>query len=263
MTENNKKEEFDPQIIAFLCNWCSYAGADLAGTSRIQYPTNIRVIRVLCSGRVDPSMILQAFSLGADGVMVLGCHFGDCHYISGNYYAEKKVKFTQQFLKMLNINPERLALDWVSAAEGLRFAKLVANFTKEIKKLGSLRSDGINREKLDKNLEAALKTVESDEVRWIVGKWHDLLEEPNVYGEKLEPQNLEKMILDVALRRLRKESILAHLHEKGYDAKAIADSMGLPTREILFLLTDLLAEGKIKMQIKDSFVPVFVKTLEL
>jgi F420-non-reducing hydrogenase iron-sulfur subunit len=127
---------FDPVIVAFCCNWCAYAGADLAGVSRIQYPSNIRVVRVMCSGRVDPGMIMRCFEMGADGVMVLGCHIGDCHYIAGNRKAEVKVRDCQKLLDLMGIDPRRLLLRWVSAAEGALFASTAAEFTATIRELG-------------------------------------------------------------------------------------------------------------------------------
>ncbi|TFG05395.1 MAG: hydrogenase iron-sulfur subunit [Promethearchaeota archaeon] len=129
-------ETFTPRIVAFLCNWCGYAGADLAGVSRFQYPATIRVIRIMCSGRVQPSFILQALKDGADGVLVCGCHIGDCHYISGNEYAEARFQKTQKLLELIGIDSRRIRLEWVSAAEGMKFATVVADFTDQIKKLG-------------------------------------------------------------------------------------------------------------------------------
>jgi len=128
-----------PNIVAFLCNWCGYAGADLAGVSRFQYPPTIRVIRVMCSGRVDPVFILRAFENGADGVLVCGCHINDCHYISGNLKAEKRVEKTRHLLKSIGISPDRLRLEWVSAAEGAKFAGVVKDFTESLEKLGPLK----------------------------------------------------------------------------------------------------------------------------
>lgn len=128
--------DFEPKIVAFLCNWCSYAGADLAGVSRIQYPTNIRIIRVPCSGRVNPLYIFKALQNGADGVLVSGCHPGDCHYISGNLIARRKFTLLKNFLQDMGIEPERVQFSWVSAAEGGRFAQIVEKITNEIKKLG-------------------------------------------------------------------------------------------------------------------------------
>ncbi len=128
--------EFEPKILAFLCNWCSYAGSDLAGTSRIQYPPSIRAIRVMCTARMDPQFILKAFSEGADGVMVAGCHPGDCHYVAGNYKAKRRVTLVHEILENMGIEKERLMLDWVSAAEGEKFATIVKEFTNTIKKIG-------------------------------------------------------------------------------------------------------------------------------
>ncbi|MFB0556299.1 MAG: hydrogenase iron-sulfur subunit [Dehalococcoidia bacterium] len=130
------KGEFEPKILAFCCNWCAYAGADLAGVSRMQYPPNIRIIRVMCSGRVDPEFVLKAFTLGADGVLVLGCHPGDCHYSSGNYKTMRRVPLTEKLLEQFGVEQERLKLEWVSAAEGARFAQVVTDFTSRIKELG-------------------------------------------------------------------------------------------------------------------------------
>jgi len=129
-------ERFEPNILAFCCNWCSYAGADLAGVSRMQYPTNARIIRVMCSGRVEPYFILKAFELGADGVLVAGCHIGDCHYISGNVEAEKRMAVTQDVLDKLGIGRNRMRLEWISASEGQKFAQTMKEFTEQIRKLG-------------------------------------------------------------------------------------------------------------------------------
>ena len=128
--------EFKPKIIAFLCNWCSYAGADLAGVSRIQYPPTIRVVRVMCSGRINPAFIFDAFKNGADGVLVAGCHPGDCHYLTGNYKALRRVLLVKKVLEGFGLEPERLRLEWISASEGDRFASVVKDMTEEIRKLG-------------------------------------------------------------------------------------------------------------------------------
>ena len=128
--------EFSPKIVAFLCNWCSYAGADLAGVSRIQYPPSIRVVRVMCSGRINPAFIFDAFKNGADGVLVAGCHPGDCHYLAGNYKAQRRVLLTKKVLAALGLEPERLRIEWVSASEGDRFATVVKDMTEELRKLG-------------------------------------------------------------------------------------------------------------------------------
>jgi F420-non-reducing hydrogenase iron-sulfur subunit len=132
---------FEPLILGFACNWCTYAGADLAGTSRIQYPPNLRMIRVMCSGRVDPTFILKAFARGVDGVLIGGCHPGDCHYMEGNYKARRRIHLLRKMLGDFGIEPERVRLEWVSASEGARFAQVVADFTKALKELGPLKKD--------------------------------------------------------------------------------------------------------------------------
>ena len=132
-------DKFEPLILSFLCNWCSYAGADLAGTSRIQYPPNIRIIRVMCSGRVDPTFILSALAKGADGVFVGGCHPGECHYQTGNYRARRRLAITKQFLEYMGIEPQRIQAGWVSASEGTKFADVVNQVTQEVKEIGANR----------------------------------------------------------------------------------------------------------------------------
>lgn len=129
-------DNWEPKIVAFLCNWCSYAGADLAGVSRLQYGPNIRIIRVPCSGRINPLYILKALQNGADGVLVSGCHPGDCHYISGNLVARRKFSLVKKMVEYIGIEPDRVQFSWVSASEGNRFAALVNEVIDDVKKLG-------------------------------------------------------------------------------------------------------------------------------
>jgi len=130
---------WEPKVVAFLCNWCSYAGADLAGVSRIQYPPNVRIIRVPCSGRINPAFLLRALQNGADAVLVSGCHPGDCHYISGNLAARRKFALLRELLQFAGIEPERVQFTWVSASEGGRFAAIVEKVVEQVRKLGPNR----------------------------------------------------------------------------------------------------------------------------
>lgn len=130
------EETFEPVIIGFCCNWCSYAGADLAGVSRQQYPPNLRIIRVMCSGMVHPSLVIDALTKGADGVLICGCHPGDCHYLEGNLKAENRKEAIELLLEDFGIEPERFRLEWVSASEGPRFAELVREMTETVRALG-------------------------------------------------------------------------------------------------------------------------------
>jgi len=130
---------FEPKILGILCNWCSYTGADLAGTARMKYPPNVVSVRVMCSGRVDPGFILDAFRMGADGVLICGCHPGDCHYVEGNYKCMRRIPLTKKLLQGLGIEPGRLRLEWVSASEGARFQEVIAEFTEQVRALGPFR----------------------------------------------------------------------------------------------------------------------------
>jgi F420-non-reducing hydrogenase iron-sulfur subunit len=135
------KEPFEPKVVAFLCNWCSYAGADNAGISRLQSPANILPIRVMCSGRVSPEMILRAFRSGADGVLVLGCHIGDCHYINANHRTVKRIPLLRNLLSYVGIDQDRLCLDWVSSAEAPKFVKVTSEFVETIRNLGPIAAE--------------------------------------------------------------------------------------------------------------------------
>jgi len=132
--------EFEPNIVAFLCNWCSYAGADLTGTTRVHYPPTVKVIRVMCTGRVNPLFVVQALRQGADGVLISGCHPGECHYLKGNFLARRRFLLMKNLLEYIGINPSRIRMSWVSASEGKKFADVITEVTEDIKKLGPLKS---------------------------------------------------------------------------------------------------------------------------
>jgi F420-non-reducing hydrogenase iron-sulfur subunit len=130
------EENYEPVIVGFCCNWCSYAGADLAGVSRQQYPPNLRIIRVMCSGMVNPNLVVDALTKGADGVIICGCHMGDCHYLTGNEKAENRREAIELLLEDFGLEPERFRLEWVSASEGPRFAEVIREMTDEVRALG-------------------------------------------------------------------------------------------------------------------------------
>ena len=134
-----QESDWEPKLLGFLCKWCSYAGADLAGTSRKKYPANIRIIKVPCSGRVDPLFVLKALRLGYDGVLVSGCHPGDCHYLTGNYRARRRMAILRKFLEYTGVEPERVQMSWCSASEGDKFAKVVTEVTKQLREIGPIQ----------------------------------------------------------------------------------------------------------------------------
>jgi F420-non-reducing hydrogenase iron-sulfur subunit len=135
-------DDFTPKIVAYVCNWCSYAGADGAGGQKLAYPASVRLIRVMCSGRVDPQLVMEAFRDGADGVMVLGCHPGDCHYRSGNIKAQRRFRLFERLLEQMGIEKDRFLLDWIAAGEGKRFVELVTEMDRKVKALGPLQITG-------------------------------------------------------------------------------------------------------------------------
>lgn len=236
------QESFEPRILGFLCNWCSYAGADMAGVSRFQYPTNLRVIRVMCSGRVDPTIVLEAFINNMDGVMVLGCHPGDCHYITGNYYTEKRMDTLQKFLKIIGVTPERLILDWVSASEGERFANLIRGFVEKIKGFGPLTAD-VPLEELQKRLIAARDTLSQQRMRWLINRERDLLESGNVFGEHVNQDEFHKIKFEALTREYEKNRILNSINSKALSVKEIAKTLTLPPRDVVKNLIALEQNG--------------------
>jgi F420-non-reducing hydrogenase iron-sulfur subunit len=153
MPEANKTNGFEPKIVAFFCNWCTYLAADLAGTSRLKYPANIRVIRLMCSGRVDPQFVLEAFARGADGVLIGGCHPGDCHYQEGNYKALRRFHLLKRIVRDMGIEDERFRLEWISASEGEKLRAVVTDMVEKVRALGPLKMT-VPREEISKEVAA-------------------------------------------------------------------------------------------------------------
>ena len=248
---------FEPKILSFLCNWCAYAGADLAGISRFQYPPNTRVIRVMCSGRVDPVFIPKAFLAGYDGVMILGCHPGDCHYLTGNYQAEKKINLTRKLLNMAGIDSERLLLDWVSAGEGERFSQVVRQFIEKIRTLGPFPLD----EEMKGKLKAVGASLEGEKIRWMVGKGPELMEMENVYKERVPKERLEELIEATIRDELVKNQIVQLVEIKPITATEISQTLNLNLKDALSYLVSLVGEGKIGFHPSEEKVPKYIRNV--
>jgi len=248
--------DFEPKILSFLCNWCAYAGADLAGISRFQYPPNTRVIRVMCSGRIDPIFIPRALLAGYDGVMVLGCHPGDCHYLTGNLQAEKKIKLTRKLLEMAAIDSERLLLDWVSAGEGERFSRVVREFIEKIRQRGPFSLSSETKERL-----LAMKaSLEGEKIRWMVGKGPELQEKENVYGEHLSRERLDAVIETTIRDEFIKNRIVLLVGTKPLEAAEISKTLNLKLKETLPYLVSLIGEGRIGFDLsEESKIPKYVR----
>ncbi len=251
------RDDFHPTIVGFLCNWCSYAGADLAGTSRINYPDNLRVIRVMCSGRVDPLFVMEAFLGGADGVMVLGCHPGDCHYISGNLMAERKMEMVSALLEVLGLGGDRLLLDWVSASEGERFAGMVTDFTKKILELGPITGKKLAREELLRHLEVARDTVEEDRLRWLVGRAHELIESGDAFGDRLEEEHYRELMLDLLEEEVLGNQVLSATEQEAQTVTEISLMIGVEPPRVFRAVLALVDEGKLAEAGREGFSPLY------
>jgi len=252
---------FEPKILGFLCNWCSYAGADLAGVSRIQYPTNIRVIRVMCSGRVDPSFVADAFINGIDGVLVLGCHLGDCHYLTGNYEAEIKMQALNKLLGLMDFS-NRMRLDWVSAAEGNKFAQIVSEFTNHIKKLGPTPlKEKQKKSQVADSLQAVKNVLEDSRLRGLIARQRELVSEENVYGEKISAERFEKLIEEVVQNEYIRHKIIIKIKEKGKSVPTIANEIGIKASEVLEHIVVLRARGLVDVSEINEEIPTFISIL--
>ncbi len=235
-------DDWEPRILGFLCNWCSYAGADLAGVSRFQYPPTVRIIRVMCSARVEPTFVLRALMRGSDGVLVLGCHFGDCHYMTGNYRCRDRMEMTKELLKVVGIEPDRLYLGWVSAAEGQQFAQIVASFTDQIKTMGPIGKE--NEDEVKENLAAAIDALSSDRIRWLIGERETLVEK-NVYGDQMSEEEYQKLLIESLVDEYKCSKVALSIKDEPLSVKEIADTTHLSKRVVLPYIGQLKHSGRV------------------
>lgn len=250
---------FEPQIVGFLCNWCSYAGADLAGVSRIQYPANIRIVRVMCSGRIDPAIVTETFIQGADGVLVMGCHHGDCHYVEGNLHAERKVKMLKRLIEHTGLELERLRLEWVSASEGARFADLVKEFTGQIMELGPspLAGEKPNPVILEE-LVAAKRSVEDFRLRVLVGRERELVEKKNVYGEKVRQERFDELVDEAVEAEYVRNRIYIMLEREPLSVKDLSKLLGLAPQAVLRHIIVMRRRGMLTIERVEGNTPIYV-----
>jgi F420-non-reducing hydrogenase iron-sulfur subunit len=254
---------FEPKIIAFLCNWCSYAGADLAGVSRYQYPTNTRTVRVMCSSRVDPTLIFDMFIHGADGVLVGGCHLGDCHYITGNYYTEKKIKLAKKLLEKAGFETQRLRLEWVSASEGERYSKVVADFVNEIKTLGPspVGGDDPDIDKLE-GLFIAKNVARDFRLRSLVAREIELTEKGNVYNKKLPQEDFDSLMDSAIDDEMERQKILLMTLDGAYSVLDIASRIKLSPQRVLQHIVTLKDRGLVVVDRFEGVMPLYITPRE-
>jgi len=251
---------FEPRIVGFLCNWCGYAGADLAGVSRITYPTNIRIVRLMCSGRVDPVFVLETLAQGADGVFVIGCHPpADCHYVEGNLQAERKIKMLKKLLARTGLEPERLRLDWVSASEGGRFAELVKEFTDQIKALGPSPLAG---EKSDPNILTdvlAAKAAAGDfRLRVLVGREKELVEKGNVYGEEVSQDEFDETMEEAIEAEYVRNRIYLMVKDEPLSVKELSKRLDLDPQTVLRHMVVMRQRGWVAVDRIEGTSPLYV-----
>ena len=253
---------FKPKILGFLCNWCSYAGADLAGVSRIQYSPNIRIIRVMCSGRVDPIFIAEALSRNIDGVLVLGCHPGDCHYIIGNYEAEIKMKMLKKLLKIIGFS-ERLQLDWVSAAEGNRFAQLVNEFNEHITNLGPnpIKNKKL-KNKLTYDFDAIKSVLKDSRLRILVGRERKIINEGNAYNEIIPLEKFEQVLDEAIQIEFERHKILQIISQNGKSVPEISKEVQLAPNYVLNHIVSLRQKGLVDLHEVNEEIPTFISIKE-
>jgi len=250
---------FKPKILGFLCNWCCYAGADLAGVSRMQYPPNIRVIRVMCSGRIDPKFIFESLRVGADGVFIGGCHLGDCHYLEGNYEAVKKIDMVLKFLKLIGFD-DRVKLEWVSASEGARYAAVITEFTDHIKSLGPSPAGGDNPddEMLDK-LRAMEEAAGGDRIRALVGRERKITEQENVYGEQISIEKFNEILDSAIIEEYERNRILVSLEKDKKSVKDLAAELKIDPSVVLEHILTLKNRGLVDFAEIVGITPMFYK----
>jgi len=250
---------FEPRIVGFLCNWCSYAGADLAGVSRVQYPTNIRIIRLMCSGRVDPVIVLETLIQGADGVLVMGCHPGDCHYMEGNYQAERKIKMLKKLIAQTGLETERLRLEWVSASEGERFAQIVKDFTNQMRAFGPSPLSG---EKPDVNILegmlAAQAAAEDFRLRALVGRERKLVEEGNAYGEKVDQGEFDETMDESIKAEYTRNRAYILLRKQPMSVRELSASLGLDPGKMLRHIVVMRRRGLVAVDRVEKGSPLYV-----
>jgi len=249
---------FEPKIVGFLCNWCSYAGADLAGVSRITYPTNIRIIRLMCSGRVDPVLVLETLAHGADGVIVMGCHPGDCHYIEGNLQAERKMKMLKKLIAQTGLEPERLRLEWVSASEGGRFAEIVRDFTNQIMDLGPSPLAG---EKPDPEILEGILVAQAAagdfRLRVLVGREKGIVEDGNVYEERLSQERFDETMDEAITAEYMRNRIYFMVRREPLSVKELSKLLDLDPQAVLRHIVVMRRRGMVAVDRIEGTTPLY------
>lgn len=259
-TATKSKAEWEPRIVAFCCNWCSYAGADLAGVSRVQIPPSFRIVRIMCSGRVDPQLCIRLLREGVDGVLVLGCHPGDCHYIEGNYFAEIKMQWTRELLSMTALGAERLRLDWVSASEDQLFASIVSEFQDTIRNAGPNPVGEPGGRAVREDLDAAMLTLSDFRLRALMGKVRTIREDGNVYGETVRRSELDALVADAVESEYLRNAILVLARDGELSVPQMAKRLDRDPQLVMHHVVRLRQRNALEMTRIDGHDPMYRTT---
>ncbi|TET91067.1 MAG: hydrogenase iron-sulfur subunit [Methanomassiliicoccales archaeon] len=254
---------FNPKIVGFLCNWCSYAGADLAGVSRFIYPPNLRIIRVMCSGSVDPAVLIEGFLRGADGILVCGCHPGDCHYQDGNSHAARRIETLRKLIQLTGLEPERLRMEWVSASEGKRFAEIVTEFVDTVTELGPnpVAGDAPDIDIME-GLYVARSAVDDFRLSLLMNKEHLLETKPNAFNRMNPSEKVHDVVEKAMLDEYARCRILLATKGQPQSVKEISERANLPEREILGHIVLLRDRGLVTMTEIRGISPLYLSQIE-
>jgi coenzyme F420-reducing hydrogenase delta subunit len=247
------------RVSLFVCDWAVNPN-EISDETLSSLPADFSFVKVKCVGRVDPIIIFEAFIQGLDGVMILGCHPGDCHFITGNYYTEKRAAMIQRILEVLEISPERLLVDWISPAEGERLAGLLRDFSEKVVELGPLGSEAsLESGELSQRLSASKGALADDRLMWLVGRERELIEEGNVFGERLPQEEFDRVMDESIRKEYQRNRILRSLGENALTVREMAEVVGLPPREILRNLVALESDGLVSVADIDGSSPRYRK----
>lgn len=243
----------------FVCDWAVNPN-EISDETLSNLPADFSLVKVKCVGRVDPTIVFEAFFQGLDGVMILGCHPGDCHFITGNYYTEKRAAMIKRILRILEVSPERLLVDWIYPAEGERLAGLLRDFTEKVVELGPLGSEAsLELSELSQRLSASKGALADDRLRWLVGRERELIEEGNVFGERLPQEEFDRVMDESIRKEYQRNRILRSLGEDALTVREMAEVVGLPPREILRNLIALESDGLVSVTEIDGSSPRYRK----
>ncbi len=248
------------RVSLFVCDWAVNPN-EISDETLSNLPADFSLVKVKCVGRVDPTVVLEAFIQGLDGVMILGCHLGDCHFITGNYYTEKRAAMIKRIMESLEISPERLLVDWISPAEGERLAGLLRDFTEKVVELGPLGSEAnLELGELSQRLFASKGALADDRLRWLVGRERELIEEGNVFGERLPQEEFDRVMLESIRKEYQKSRILLSLEGGDFTIREMANKVGLSPRDVLKNLIVLEHDGQVSVARIDGNSPRYARS---